>query len=119
MRGRLGLEQCRSDGRVEGLINKIIIFACATADTGQGNEGTIGDGKRFCGEMALQTGATVIAATHTQWYSIDQSFWQWITGQSGSIDFGTWEGPVYSFSPVDGSATLINNPPAQNAAAAG
>ena len=36
----------------KGLINAITIFACATADTGTGNEGTIGDGKRFCGDGA-------------------------------------------------------------------
>jgi len=101
----------------KGLITTITIFACATADTGAGNEGTIGDGKRFCGEMALHTGATVIAATQTQWYSMEKSFWNWITGQAGSINFGTWEGPVYSYNPVDGSGTLISNPPAQGAAA--
>lgn len=95
----------------KGNIDTITIFACATADTGPGNEGTVADGKRFCGEMALHTGATIIAATQTQWYSNAQTFWDWIRGQSGEIDFGNWEGPVYSFSPDDGSATQINPAP--------
>lgn len=105
-----GLSLANADATtvLKGDVKKITIFACATADTGTGNEGTLGDGMRFCGEIALYTGATVIAATQTQFYSMEQTFWQWLTGQQGTIDFGSWEGPVYSFSPDDGSATQIN-----------
>jgi hypothetical protein len=91
-------------------IKKIVIFACATADTGPGNAGTVADGMRFCGEIALYTGAMVVAATQTQFYMMEQDFWQAIANQQGTIDFGKWEGPVYSFSPDDGSSTLISNP---------
>jgi hypothetical protein len=38
---------------LEGDVKKLTIFVCATADTGTGNEGTLGDGMRFCGEIAL------------------------------------------------------------------
>jgi hypothetical protein len=107
----LSLNNATLTQALKGDIKTIIIFACATADTGTGNDGTMADGKRFCGEIAMWTGATVIAATQTQFYSIDKSFWDWITGKSGTIDFGGWEGPVYSFSPDDGSATVINPPP--------
>jgi hypothetical protein len=93
---------------LKGDIKTITIFACATADTGEGNEGTVADGMRFCGEIALWTGATVIAATQTQFYSHERSLLDWIDGRDGEIDFGSWEGPVYSFSPDDGSATRIN-----------
>ena len=96
---------------LKGDVTEITIFACATADTGPGNTGTAADGMRFCGEIALYTGATVIAATQTQFYSNERSFWQWITGQRGQIDFGCWEGPVYSFSPDDGAPTLIHPGP--------
>jgi len=92
---------------LKGDIKKITIFACATADTGPGNEGTVGDGMRFCGEIALYTGATVIAATQTQFYVMEKTFWEWLTDKPGDIDFGDWEGPVYSFSPDDGSSTQI------------
>ena len=95
---------------INGDVKTITIFACATSDTGTGNEGTAADGMRFCGELAMYTGATVIAATATQFYSIDQTFWQWITSQQGKINFGDWEGPVYSFSPVDGTANQICMP---------
>jgi hypothetical protein len=95
---------------LKGDVQTITIFACATADTGAGNAGTAADGIRFCGEIALWTGATVIAATQTQFYSIDRSFWDWLAGNPGKINFGNWEGPVYSFSPNDGSATQINAP---------
>ena len=90
---------------IKGDVKTITLFACATADTGSGNEGTAADGMRFCGELAMYTGATVIAATQTQFYMVDRTFWQWIAGKQGQIEFGDWEGPVYSFSPVDGTAT--------------
>jgi hypothetical protein len=96
---------------ISGDAKTITIFACATGDTGSGNAGTAADGMRFCGEIAMYTGATVIAATQTQFYAVDQTFWQWITGQQGQINFGNWEGPVYSFSPTDGSSTQINAAP--------
>jgi hypothetical protein len=56
---------------------------------------------RFCGEIALWTGAEVIAAVQTQLYNRTRSFWQRVanSNQAGTIDFGAWEGPVYSFSP--------------------
>jgi hypothetical protein len=62
---------------------------------------------KFCGQIAMNTAATVIAATDTQFYSTDTTFWQWITGQQGEIDFGNWEGTVYTFSPVDGSSAPL------------
>ncbi len=107
----LDLTNASLTAALKGDIRTITIFACATADTGPGNAGTAADGMRFCGEIALWTGATVIAATQTQFYSLDRTFWQWITGKTGTINFGTWEGPVYSFSPNDGSATRINPGP--------
>jgi hypothetical protein len=94
----------------KGDVKTITIFACATADTGTGNMGTAADGMRFCGEFAMWTGATVIAATQTQFYSMEKSFWDWLEGNQGQIDFGNWEGPVYSFSPGDGTATQIYAP---------
>lgn len=104
-----GLTLANADAVVllKGLVQEITIFACATADTGPGNVGTAADGMRFCGEIALYTGASVIAATQTQFYSLDRTFWDWIQSKQGQIDFGDWEGPVYRFSPDDGAATQI------------
>jgi hypothetical protein len=106
----LDLSNASLTAALKGDIKTITIFACATADVGAGNDSTAADGKRFCGEIALWTGATVIAATQTQFYSMDKTFWDWITGNDGKIDFGNWEGPVLSFSPDDGSATRISPP---------
>lgn len=78
---------------LKGLVQEITIFACATADTGPGNTGTAADGMRFCGELAMYTNASVIAATQTQFYVTDRTFWDWIKGKEGQIDFGDWEGP--------------------------
>ena len=112
MAGGFGLQLCREGldlGNVSlttswrGQIRRIILFACSPAQTAPWNVGGSGDGRRFCGELALWTQAQVIAAEQTQYYVTRRSFWQWLTGQNaaGTIDFGSWEGPVYLFSPAD------------------
>jgi hypothetical protein len=86
----------------KNLVDTIVVFACAPADTGPGNAGTYADGKRFMGELALWTGAHVIAARDTQIYN-DAS------GRT-TIDFGAWEGPVYDFSNATPDGQTISNP---------
>lgn len=86
----------------KNLIRQIVIFACAPADTGRGNAGTFGDGRRFCGYLALTTGATVIAARDTQYYDPN--------GVNGKIEFGEWEGPVYAFSEANPDGERITDP---------
>jgi hypothetical protein len=86
----------------KGLIDTIVVFACAPADTGPGNVGTYADGRRFMGEFALWTDAHVIAARDTQIYN-DAS------GRT-TIDFGAWEGPVYDFSSTTPTGQPIVNP---------
>ncbi|RVT97642.1 DUF4347 domain-containing protein [Rhodovarius crocodyli] len=85
----------------KGLVDEIVLFACAPADTYAGNVGTWGDGKRFCGYLALTTGAKVIAARDTQIYHY---------GGGGPIDFGAWEGPVYEYSDANPEGTRILDP---------
>jgi hypothetical protein len=101
--GGFGLQLCREGlslynvGLVRswnGRIGRITVYACAPADTGSGNEGTAGDGTRFMGEMALWSGAEVIAARDTQTYTFSPT---------KPIDFGNWEGPVYRFDPSTGN----------------
>jgi hypothetical protein len=86
----------------KGLVDVIVVFACAPADTGPGNVGTYADGKRFMGELALWTGSRVIAARDTQIYN-DAS------GRT-TIDFGAWEGPVYEFSSANPDGQVIVDP---------
>lgn len=82
-----------------GLVDLIVLFACAPADTADYNRGTWGDGKRFVGELALHTGARVIAARDTQYYN-----------PSGIINFGDWEGPVFEFSPGSPDGVRVLDP---------
>ncbi|HSV22071.1 MAG TPA: hypothetical protein VLJ17_03485 [Xanthobacteraceae bacterium] len=91
----------------KGLIDRIVLFACAPADTGRGNEGTAGDGRRFCGELALWSGAEVIAARETQYYNTIQAHYRGGRTANNTIDFGAWEGPVYSFDPNSGQPRQI------------
>lgn len=84
----------------KGLVSEIVVFACAPADTYRGNAGTWGDGRRFCGYLALTTGARVIAARDTQYYF----------DTHGPIDFGDWEGPVYEFSEANPEGATIRDP---------
>ena len=84
------------------LVDLIVVFACAPADTGPGNRGTYADGKRFMGEFALWSQSRVIAARDTQFYN-DAS------GRT-TIDFGAWEGPVYEFSSATPDGQVIVDP---------
>lgn len=115
--GGFGLHLCREGldlynvGKTrawQGLIGRIVIFACAPADTAPGNEGTEGDGQRLCGELALWSGAEVIAARDTQYYNTVAASYSGGRKIKDTIDFGDWEGPVYSFSPQTGYPTRIS-----------
>lgn len=89
------------------LVRTIVIYACAPADTAPGNEGTRGDGQRLCGEMALYTGADVIAARDTQYYNTGNATYRGGRVVGDTIDFGAWEGPVYRFSRDTGYPVTI------------
>jgi hypothetical protein len=84
----------------DSLIKRITVYACAAADTGQGNENTTADGRRFMSELAGFSGAEVIAARDTQIYTYGGS-------SNAPIDFGQWEGPVYRFDPNTGNRSLF------------
>jgi hypothetical protein len=89
----------------KGSIKKVTIFACAAAGTGTGNAGTSADGMRFMSQLAISSGAEIIASDTTQIYDI--SWWNKV------IDFGQWEGTVYSFDPTSGQPTPISPGPMQ------
>ncbi len=80
------------------LIRRIKIFACSTAQLGPGNAGVFGDAKRFMGELALHSGAAVIAGRDAQAYVSDVR-----VNNPVPINFGDWEGPVFLFDPQDGT----------------
>ena len=101
--GGFGLQLCREGLSLNnviltrawsGLIRRITVYACAPADTGAGNAGTLGDGRRFMGELALWSGVFVNDAAATEIYTY---------GPSSPIDFGGWEGPVLRFDPGTGA----------------
>ena len=84
----------------KNLVDEIVLFACAPADSP--NTGKDGDGRRFCGYIALLTGAKVIGARDTQYYGH--------ANDAQPIDFGKWEGPVYEFSTANPMGVTIPNP---------
>lgn len=84
----------------KNLVEEIVIFACATADSP--NQGKDGDGRRLCGYIALLTNAKVIAARDTQYY--------FHASDAKPIDFGDWEGPVYEFNQTTPMGSTIANP---------
>lgn len=107
--GKPGLkfDNLRLTSAWNGKIGTITLFACGPANTRPGYQNTYGDGMRFCGELALISGADVIAAVETQLYYTNQSWWDALVGNDGVIDFGDWEGTVYRFSSDDGTAEKI------------
>lgn len=84
----------------KGLVDEIVLFACAVADSP--NSGKDGDGRRLCGYIALLTGARVIAARDTQYY--------YHASDAKPIDFEKWEGPVYEFSTANPMGVTIAKP---------
>lgn len=76
-----------------GLVDWIVLYACGPANTASGNAGTLGDGNRFCTEMACNTGANVIASSSVQYYQTN-----------GPIHFTHWRPPLFQFHP-DGTRT--------------
>src|SRR5262249_26012943 len=95
------------------LFRRVTIYACGTADTGPGNEGTWGDGRRFMGEFAINSGAYVVAGRDAQAYKPEAVR----ATHPLPIDFGEWEGPVFLFDPNSGSGTPFQPGPADGVAA--
>ncbi len=107
-RGGFGLQICRQNinntnlsavAPLSGFIARIVIFACATADTANSLRNSPGDGRLFCREFASYTNATIIASDTPQIYHGASA--------TGIINFGAWEGNVYQFTP-DGNVRRID-----------
>jgi len=103
----LTFENVRLASGLSGHVATITLFACGPAHTRSGFENTSADGMRFCGELALISGAAVVAAIETQYYYHTPTWWDRIRRRDGVIDFGSWEGPVFRFSPVDGRGSRV------------
>jgi hypothetical protein len=93
------------------LVKRIVVFSCAAADTHRASRRVGGDGKRLMGEIALSTGARVVASTASQLYraipSLAQTLFDAGSKNDWRIDFGEWEGDVFEFSPDDGQGRKL------------
>ncbi len=83
---------------LNGLVKKITVYACNIAETDPGAKNTADDGKLFCKNLAGYTGAEVIASSEAQTYH-KRGILRYFSDKAGTIDFGAWEGPVFSFTP--------------------
>ena len=106
VRGGFGLQICNENltnlnlsmlSRWNGLIQRIVIYACAAADTHPFNRNAWGDGNLLMSEIAVYTGAYVVASNVTQYYNYSP------------IDFGRWEGTVYEYDPGGGRIAISNS----------
>ena len=88
--------------KIEGKVKYIFIYACNAADVDPAAPANEGDGRALCRSMAAMTGANVIAPVRTQEYHKSIKPWRW-----REIDFGDFEGPVYSFLP-NGTVTNLS-----------
>ena len=88
------------------LAGRIVVFSCGAAQTHPQLKNHHGDGMRLMGELALTTGARVVASNETQKYLNFETLKHLLFGagseNNGRIDFGDWEGDVFEFSPDDG-----------------
>lgn len=98
------------------LAKRIVVFSCGAANTHAQLRNQRGDGMRLMGEIALTTGARVVASNETQIYHNIETLKHFFFGagstNDGRIDFGDWEGDVFEFSPEDGVARKLR--PAQH-----
>lgn len=86
---------------LKGCANKIIIHACAAADSTWAHLDMYSDGQLLMRRIALNSGAYVTAADRIQWYQENSQI------PDGRIDFGSWEGNVFMFPPTGGSPILV------------
>ncbi|MBL8210180.1 MAG: hypothetical protein JNK87_05690 [Bryobacterales bacterium] len=79
--------------RWAGLFELITLYACGPAyiEPGVRGLGNPGDGWALCTAIARQTRTPIKASSATQVYSIDLT--------SGELNFGDWEGTVYTINP--------------------
>lgn len=83
---------------LKGRVRKIELHSCLVARIGPCFETTsLGhtvayDGNLFCFKLAQITGAEVKASIHVQWY------WSG-TGPSNGVNFGHWNGRVFTWNP--------------------
>lgn len=101
--GEPDASQCAADGGVERADPEDSRFACRAADTAPGNANTEADGQRRMGELALWTGAAVIAGRDDQYYCRD--------GYREEISPFRWRGPMYEFRPESGQAGRFGRVP--------
>lgn len=95
----------------KGLFSKIILLACAVGyhESKASPMKTKFDGTVFCGQLAIHSGATVIASEALQEYEVTPStFKSILTRDEGEVDFGAWEGIVKSYNPKTGVGSLYN-----------
>lgn len=122
--GGLGLELCaeglnfRTLGTAavlkdpKPLVGRIVVLSCGAANTHPELKNRPGDGMRLMGELALTSGARVVAAAQTQMYALIPSIAQTLFNAGSKndwrIDFGEWEGDVFEFSPDDGASRKLS-----------
>jgi hypothetical protein len=97
--GKDEIKLCNVDRWVDvnGSIGHIYLLACAAADTDYETVGigaATGDGLTLCSKLARYSGALVTASDAIQYYY--RGMWG-IFGDT--IDFGDWEGTVYTWDP--------------------
>ncbi|MDR3493960.1 MAG: hypothetical protein P4L82_05110 [Ancalomicrobiaceae bacterium] len=115
--GGFGLELCKEGlslanvfrtDRWDRKVKKIVVFSCAAAGTGVGNDGTPADGRQFMGEIARRSGAEVIGSSATQYFNRVRAAYSGHRTVDNTIDFGAWEPPVFSFTRAVPNGRPIN-----------
>jgi len=107
--GREGLHQANVNQwiQIKNKVRYIVIYACAAADTGLGNENTEADGRYLMGALALCTNADVFAANQIQYYYTHSNL------RNGAFDFKDWDGDLYKFSAINGLGMTTNKAPVE------
>ena len=104
--GGAGIQFCSDNLRLStlskfaplrGLLKGIDLMGCGAAYITPGFEGTDGDGNLLCSRLAQITQCYVRASTATQVYLM-----------LPTVDFGVWEGTVFTYGPSGGVVKVEN-----------
>lgn len=105
-KGGISVGDVHQFARLRGLVKRIEFHSCLVARMGPCPEAsghTCYDGNSFCFQMAQASGAEIVASIHLQYYRLGSS-------PTHGMDFGNWNGRVFTWGPAGNVISMHNYP---------
>jgi hypothetical protein len=92
---------------IRNRVKNIVVYACSSAKTAPGTEGTLRDGQYVMGALAIHTNAVVFAADQKQLYDTYRDL------KRGVIHYVEWQGELRWFEPSGRPGDIVKRPSTQ------